>query len=70
MVGQIDNVQIIYRQSCKSHHPTLDDVHREMLEMLGWAWGAAASCSIQPQQIWNYANEEQDPHQPYGAGVF
>lgn len=43
-----------------------------MLEMLGGGggWGAAASRSIQPQQIRNYANEEQAPYQLYQAGMF
>lgn len=69
VAGQIDNVQIIYRQSCKSPPtPTLHDAHRGMLEMLGR--GAAASRSIQPQQIQNYAKEEQAPYQPYHAGMF
>lgn len=45
--GGIDNVQIIYRQSCKSPRRCA----------LGDAADRGAR-SIQAQQIWNYANEE------------
>lgn len=54
--GGIDNVQIIYRQSCKFPRRCAfgDAVDR-----------GAASHSIQAQQIWNYANEECDLYQPF-----
>lgn len=54
--GGIDNVQIIYRQSCKFPRRCAlgDAVDR-----------GAASRSIQAQQIWNYANEEWDLYQPF-----
>lgn len=46
--GGIDNVQIIYRQSCKfPRHCALGDAVDR----------GAALRSIQAQQIWNYANE-------------
>lgn len=72
-LGQIDNVQIIYRQSCKSPPPPQPHPRRCTLGDagdVGGGWGAAASRSIQPQQIRNYANEERAPCQLYQVGMF
>lgn len=54
--GGIDNVQIIYRQSCK---------FPRRCALGGAVDRGAASHSIQAQQIWNYANEEWDLYQPF-----
>lgn len=52
----MDNVQIIYRQSCKfPRRCALGDVVDR----------GAASRSVQAQQIWNYANEEWDLYQTF-----